>query len=100
MSEEPTTVTGQPQSTADRLASVLEASGLTRMAERAREGFYDDYRSPVAFPQMTLVRDLRQARQRELADRAQAGEWDATPEEAMAWARSPEGQDALKDMPR
>lgn len=100
MSDDPTTVTGEPQSTADRLGDALEAVGLTKMAERAREGFYDDYRSPLPFPQMTLVRDLRQARQRELADRVMNGEFDASSAEAQAWIDSPEGQDALKAMRR
>lgn len=75
-------------STSDRLARVLEEHGLLDMAAKARTGYYDDYRSPLATPIVQLVLDLTAVKQEDLASRAMAGEWDGTREEAEQWMRS------------
>ena len=85
-------------STKDRLAQVLTEAGLVKMAERASWGRYDDFESVSATPSIDLVRALSLAGRTDLADRARQGEWDATPEEAEEWARSPEGQRTLADL--
>ena len=89
--------------TTEKLARALEAvndSKLAEMIRRAREGYYDDFRSPLALPTVQLVHDLIAAGQREMADRAIDGEWDATKEEGEAWARSPEGQEVFRELLR
>lgn len=74
--------------TSDRLAKVLEEHGLLDMAAKARAGYYDDYRSPLATPIVQLVKDLSAVNRKDLAERAMAGEWDGTRDEGEAWFRS------------
>lgn len=90
-------------STKDRLAEALRAAGLDEMAEKAARGHYDDFESPLPFPMLTLVAELGRIGgvALRLRDRVMAGDFDATPEEAEAWAKSAEGQETLhKLMPR
>ena len=77
------------------------------MIARAEGGFYHDYLSPLAMPEVQLVADLRELASRPatprnsrpllrgLADRVIAGEFDATRAESDAWAMSPEGRETL-----
>lgn len=79
--------------TTERLALALEAAGAPPyMVKRARSGYYDDYRSPLAGPIMQLVADAKAAGLVDIATRAAHGEFDGTREEADAWAHSAEGQ--------
>ena len=71
--------------TKDRLGATLDAEGLTELAERARNGDFDDYESESATPPIDLVTLLYAAGRKELARRAEQGEWDGTKEEADAW---------------
>jgi hypothetical protein len=75
-------------STKERLAAALEAEGLGLYAvtHKARRGCYDDFESESATPAIDLVNDLIACGRPDLAERAMAGEWDATKEEAEAWA--------------
>ncbi|WP_439372900.1 hypothetical protein [Bradyrhizobium sp. DASA03120] len=96
--------------TKDKLAAVLREVGLHEMAERAATGYYHDFLSPLALPEMELEKDLRVAVGVALSfndqKRAQAieavrkrhlnGDFDASPEESDAWADSEEGQDAFR----
>jgi hypothetical protein len=87
-----------PMRTADKLAAAVRAVATDprheHLAARAAEGYYDDYESPLAAPIHALVTDARAVGLAEIAERAMRGEFDATAEEAEAWARSPEGQAA------
>jgi len=77
------------------------------MIEKARAGYYHDYLSPLATPEIQLVLDLRELADlpatprnsrpllRALAKAVIGGEYDATPEESAEWARSPEGQETM-----
>ena len=85
MSQEPTS---------ERLARALEGAGLYEMAKKARTGYYDDFRSPLATPIVQLVQDLRAHGKHDLARRAMNGEFDATREEAEAWYER-EGKDLI-----
>jgi len=86
-------------STRERLAEAMTEAGCPdRLISNARAGFYDDYLSPLAFPIHRLVADLRAAGQPGLARRAMDGDFDGTREEADAWAASPEGQQAFRDL--
>jgi hypothetical protein len=90
-------------STADRLAEALTEIGLDALAERARTGEFDDFRSEHAAPQHALISELRSAARpdnhravKRMIERVRAGEFDATREEARAWAESEEGQETLR----
>jgi len=85
--------------TKDRLAHELEIIGLADMAARAREGYYDDFLSPLAAPIVELVGELAKVRSMQaigLRQRVINGEFDATQEESDAWAASPEGQATMR----
>lgn len=81
--------------TTEKLAQALHAEGLLGMEEKAREGYYDDFKSPLATPIMQLVTDLRSRNKVDLAERAMNGEFDSTKEEAEEWF-SREGKDLIK----
>ena len=99
--------------TRERLAAEIEAAGggadTAHLVVAARAGAYDDYASESATPITDLIRDLRAAadathrravreRLRALAARARTGDFDATRAEAQAWAASPEGRAAYRDL--
>jgi hypothetical protein len=77
--------------TTERLARALEVandSRLAQMIERARDGYYDDYKSKLATPITQLIHDLRSLGLEALARRAMDGEFDATLEESGEWFES------------
>jgi hypothetical protein len=90
--------------TARKLAAALaEAGAPPGMIRRAERGYYHDYLSPLAMPELALVSELRRAaattpdadargRLRALAIAVAEGVHDASRAEADEWARSPEGQ--------
>jgi len=45
----------------ERLSAELRKVGLHDMADRAAEGYYDDFMSPLAAPAMQLAGDLAKA---------------------------------------
>jgi len=84
--------------TKDKLAKALVEAGLERMAVMAEAGFYHDYLSPIAYPITQLLSDLRTANtpaSYALAARVRDGEFDASKEEAEAWAEQPEVKRAI-----
>lgn len=82
-----------------RLAAAIErAGGSPWLRDRARDGWYDDFRSPDPMPITTLVRDLRKAGLDDLAERAMAGEFDAGPAESKAWGASAEGREVFAEL--
>ncbi len=84
--------------TKDILAEALLAAGLFDMSLKARAGYYHDYLSPLDFPDLQLLADLKAAGTPQalaLAERHLNGEFDATKEESDAWATSPKGRAAL-----
>ena len=85
--------------TSDRLARHLEAEGLPAdMVEKARQGYYDDFKSPLAMPQMQLLTDLRAHGRDDLTPAVIDGEWDSTPEESKEWAESFEGRSTMAEL--
>lgn len=86
--------------TKDRLARVLEAHGLKKLAARARTGEYDDYESPLTFPKMQLVKDLEANQAHGLARRVEAGEFDNTKQEADEYMQSPRGIEDVRAVKR
>ena len=72
--------------TSERLARALEEAGAPeRMSDAAREGYYDDYRSPLTFPKVALMDDLLANGMHDFARRVIAGDFDSTKEESEAW---------------
>jgi len=75
--------------TTERLAQAMEQAGCPADGiAMARQGYYDDFKSPLATPIVQLVSDLRANGFLELAQRAMDGEFDSTPEESAAWFES------------
>jgi hypothetical protein len=86
--------------TPERLARALEAlndPNLAGMIEKARAGYYDDFKSPLALPEIQLVQDLIALGRRDFAQRVVDGEFDATLEESNAWWEA-EGKYIIDDM--
>ena len=76
------------KTTSERLTEALEALNdpkLADMIRKARLGYYDDYETWIATPQLTLIGDLYQAGYPDMVRRATKGEWEATKEEGTAW---------------
>lgn len=98
--------------TAIRLARALqEIPGMPRdMITRAVDGYYHDFLSPLTFPEMQLVADLRElavqpttgpkarAALVAMADRVIQGDFDATKEESDEWSASPEGRETFRQL--
>ena len=83
----------KPLSTKERLARDIEALAkamqdpeLMPMIRRAREGYYDDYETTIATPQMALANDFRSLGYEGMMHKAMDGRWDSTKEEGAAWA--------------
>jgi hypothetical protein len=87
--------------TTERLARALEeANAPGEMIDKARAGYYDDFKSPLAMPETMLLSDARNAGLEEIAQGVLEGRWDATPEESAAWAKSPEGREVMSQVMR
>jgi hypothetical protein len=72
--------------TIDKLVNdLIQANAPFEMIAKARTGYYDDYRSPLATPVMHLVNDARQNGLLGITQRAMDGEYDGTKEEAEEW---------------
>lgn len=95
-----------------RLAEAMsEIRGMPPfMLQRAIDGYYHDFESPLPFPEMQLVSDLRgmaslpttgpKAKQalNALARRVINGEFDASRAESDAWMASEEGQQVMREL--
>jgi len=93
--------------TKDLLADELMKLGLMDMSLKARSGYYHDYLSPLATPELQLCEDLMAAVSApgsnadgimRLRRRVINGDFDATTEESDEWAASPEGQEAFRQL--
>jgi hypothetical protein len=94
--------------TKDKLAAALRAVGLNEMADQAATGYYHDFLSPLALPEIALVNGLNVEALKlpesergpilDLRDRVINGDFDASEEEADAWASSQEGQDTFRSL--
>jgi hypothetical protein len=92
-----------------KLARALKAiPGVPpEMIKRATDGYYHDYLSPLATPDVQLVTDLRELADRPatprnsrpllraLAKAVTDGQYDASKEESEQWMRSPEAQETM-----
>lgn len=67
--------------------ALKEAKAPQQLIDSAEAGMYSDTESQIAFPIVTLVRQLRGVGLHSIADRAVAGEFDATDEEWRQWIK-------------
>jgi len=84
--------------TKDILAAELTKAGLPEMAARAATGYYHDFLSPLDTPEIQLADDLARAGTPVamwLREKVINGDFDASQEEAEAWAASPEGRETM-----
>jgi hypothetical protein len=89
------------QPTTEKLAQALEAAGAPAdLVHRARAGDFDDYKSELAMPITALVQEARRLGLDDIAERAEAGDFDAQGWEAEAWAQSPEGREVFRQLGR
>ena len=103
--------------TTAKLARALRELGTLAvppaMIRRAEAGYYHDYLSPLALPEMALVNELGALANHPatgrttvalallgLRQRVIDGEFDASPAESDAWAASPEGQATFAELTR
>jgi hypothetical protein len=95
------------------LRAVPDPGVAESMIARAERGYYHDYLSPLALPELALVAELRAianhpsrngTRSRlvllDIAQRVIDGEFDASKAESDAWAKSPEGRAAFASLVR
>jgi acetyl-CoA acetyltransferase len=89
------------QHTKDFLAQELRAAGLNEMADKAAQGYYHDFLSPLVAPELQLLSDLHAAgtpAAMALHARHMNGEFDASKEESDEWAASEDGQAAFNEL--
>jgi len=89
-----------PRPTSERLAQTLEAlndPALAEMIQRARAGYYDDFKTTIATPQIFLYQDLVTHGYLDLAQRVVDGDFESTREEADAWFQR-EGRKLIKGL--
>lgn len=85
--------------TREKLVRALAAEHAPlEMIDRAAQGWYDDYTSPLSTPIAALVNDATYHGLNGIAKRAMAGEFDAQKWEADDWALSQGGQEALAQL--
>lgn len=97
--------------TKDLLADELMKLGLMDMSLKARGGYYHDFLSPLATPEIQLCADLVTAAKAvakashdinnakaimDLRQRVINGDFDASREESDEWAASADGQDTFR----
>lgn len=84
--------------TKDRLAQALREADIEFMAARAADAYYDEFTGPLDSPIVQLATDLSRVgtlAALQLRQRVMRGEFDATVDEADAWAASPDGQETF-----
>lgn len=80
------------------MATPENADKYEAFAVRAQTGEFDDYADTYVCPITQLYSELMAAGFRKFASRVANGEFDATKEESDEWARSPQGQEAAKQL--
>jgi hypothetical protein len=97
--------------TAKLARAMSEIPGVPKaMIQRAIDGYYHDFLSPLDFPEIQLVSDLRDLAKTPATPRNSRpllmslalavidGQYDASKEESDAWAASPEGQETFRQL--
>ena len=87
-----------PPTTVRLSVALAEANATPLMVQRALDGYYDDFKSPLATPLMALVEEARRQGLTDIVERVKAGEFDSTREESDAWMSGPEGSEAMREL--
>lgn len=83
----------------DRLVAALKESGAPAdLVLRAVGGAFHDYKSDSATPIVDLMRECERRGLYKVARLARDGAFDADQAEADEWARSPDGQQAMRSL--
>lgn len=86
-------MTEERKRTQEILAEALKESGApSKMVSMAMDGYYDEFRGPLALPLMQLVADCRKYNLTRFAKRVKEGEFDAQSWEVEEWGESEEGR--------
>lgn len=80
------------------VAALKEAGAPSGMIREAEADQFHDFRSDSATPVHDLVEMARTYNLTDIANRAIAGEFDATREDAEEWAKGAEGQKILSEI--
>lgn len=87
------------EATAAFLARVLVDEGAPEwMVSLARDAHYDDFLSPIAMPELQLYHDAKANGLPQIAGWVEEGVFDSTKAESEAWAKSPDGQAAFREL--
>jgi hypothetical protein len=74
--------------TIQKLVEALTNAGAPeKMIKKARQGYYDDYASPLVAPISQLVFDAKKYGLGDICQRAIEGDFDGTKEEGDEWFR-------------
>lgn len=93
----PTRLDGEPSS--EFLARILAAEGAPEwMVSLARDCHYDDFKSPIAMPEMQLHNDAKANGLPQIAAWVEQGVFDSTKAESDEWAKSPDGQATFREL--
>lgn len=66
-----------PKHPEKKLAAAMELEGMNRTCVKmAREGYWSDFKTPLEYPKVELVKLLREGGRHALADRVEKGEFD------------------------
>lgn len=87
------------EATTDFLARILaDLHAPEWMVSYARDGHYDDFKSPLAMPEHQLHADARENGLPQIAAWVERGVFDSTRDESTAWAQSPDGQATFREL--
>jgi hypothetical protein len=89
----------RPRPSDAKLAAALREAGLEELAGRAEQGHYNEFFGPLGLPELHLAAELACiATPAAMAVRQRLinGEFDADSEESEEWAKSPQGQAAMR----
>ena len=85
------------KSSRDKLVLALRIENAPEyMIERAKNGYYSDYDSPLEMPCVQLVNDCHKLGLTNVTERAKNGDFDATKQESDEWYER-EGKQLIKD---
>lgn len=88
---------GEP--TTEFLARILTDVGAPEwMISYAKDGHYDDFKSPLAMPEHQLHADAKANGLPQIAAWVEQGVFDSTKDESAAWAQSPDGQATFREL--
>lgn len=87
------------EATTDFLARILtDLNAPGWMVSYARDGHYDDFKSPLVMPEHQLHSDAKANGLPQVAAWVEVGVFDSTRDESAAWAQSPDGRATMNEL--